>query len=111
MTEFGVSLVVPRENSPAGMRVLVAVVVGEVDLLTSPELRRVLFCALNDADELLIDLAGVDFMDATGLGALVGASARARSANGRVVLRAPSRPVRRLLEAVGPTVRLTVERR
>jgi anti-sigma B factor antagonist len=51
--------------------------------------------------QLTIDLAGVTFIDSTGLRALVGCRRRMRAAEGDVVLRAPSRQMKKLLEITG----------
>ncbi len=76
-------------------------IAGEVDLATSPEFRRALFDALDaGASELTLDMAHVEFIDATGIGALVSAANRARRTGGRIILRSPSPAVRRVLGAV-----------
>jgi anti-anti-sigma factor len=46
---------------------------------------------------LAVDMSGVTFIDATGIGVLVAAANRAREAGGGLSLLAPSRQVRRLL--------------
>jgi anti-sigma B factor antagonist len=50
---------------------------------------------------VVVDLAGVPFMDSTGLGVLVGALARAREADRRLVLAAPTDRIVRLLRLTG----------
>ncbi|MGH2725849.1 MAG: STAS domain-containing protein, partial [Actinomycetota bacterium] len=46
---------------------------GEVDVFTAPKLREQILSLLSQgADRLVVNLAGVDFMDSTGLGVLVG---------------------------------------
>ena len=80
------------------------VVTGAVDLDTSPQLRLALQQALDNVDGptgLVVDLSAVDFMDATGLGVLVGAANRAKRAGGDVRLRAPSPAVLRVLDVGG----------
>jgi len=56
---------------------------GEVDVYTAPRLRERLV-ELVDAGSrhVIVDLAGVEFLDSTGLGVLVGAMKRLRVANG-----------------------------
>ncbi len=83
-----------------------AVVSGEVDREAAPVLRWALDAALQVAvdrpvPELVVDLAAVDFLDAAGIGVLVGTADRARRTGGRVVLRAPSRAACRVLRVVG----------
>src|SRR3954449_7246343 len=49
---------------------------GDLDLAAAPELREALGLALrSDADEVVVDLRGLDFLDSTGLKALVEAHA------------------------------------
>ena len=79
---------------------------GQVDRDAAAVLRWTLDAALQvvvdrPAPELVVDLAGVDFLDAAGIGVLVGTANRARRAGGRVVLRAPSRAASRVLRVVG----------
>ncbi len=50
---------------------------------------------------LTIDLAGIDFVDSTGLGALVTARGEAEDRGVRLVLRSPSQRARRILEITG----------
>ena len=48
--------------------------------------------------EVVVDLAAVEFIDASGIGARVGAAAAAARAGVRFRLQAPSPPVERVLE-------------
>ena len=57
---------------------------GEVDVYTAPRLRdRLVELVDSGARSVVVDLAGVEFLDSTGLGVLVGAMKRLRVANGR----------------------------
>jgi anti-sigma B factor antagonist len=60
---------------------------GEVDICAAPVLRE-RFVDLIDAGDhhLVVDLQGVDLMDSSGLGVLVGALKRVRSQDGSLVL-------------------------
>jgi anti-sigma B factor antagonist len=69
---------------------------GEVDAATAPELVEAL-SGLNGATETTLDLAGVTFIDSSGLHAIV-AYARSREPEGTVTLTEVSPNVSRLLE-------------
>lgn len=58
-------------------------VAGEIDVHSGPSLREHLLRALaNGEHDLVVDLAGVSFLDSSGLGVLVTAHKRARAAGG-----------------------------
>lgn len=86
--------------SPATVRVAVA---GEVDLATTPALRERLLRMLRDhrPDLLDVDLAGVTFLDCTGIGALVAVHNAALHAGGQLQVSHPQPIVRRVLEVTG----------
>jgi anti-anti-sigma factor len=72
---------------------------GEIDIATSPAIRRFLLGAISGGDvHLAVDMSGVTFIDAGGIGVLVAAANRARQAGGGLSLLAPSWQVRRLLD-------------
>jgi anti-sigma B factor antagonist len=50
---------------------------------------------------VLVDMAGVEFMDSSGLRVLVGLHQRLDQAGGQLLLRAPQAPVARVLEITG----------
>jgi anti-anti-sigma factor len=70
---------------------------GEFDISTVDILRAACLEALDDADRLVIDLSGTEFLDSLALGAIVGAGRRAREAGGWVRLVAPQPVVRKAL--------------
>jgi anti-sigma B factor antagonist len=77
---------------------------GDLDLATAPWLRRVIIeaqAAPGVRGTVVIDMSGVTFIDACGIGVLVSAHKRARARGGQLVLRDPSRCVSRLLELTG----------
>lgn len=77
-------------------------VTGEVDLDTAAVLKEQLFRLAEAGTELVtVDLAETDFIDSTGLHALVVAMRRLRIHGGDLVLRSPSRNAARVLELTG----------
>jgi anti-sigma B factor antagonist len=71
---------------------------GEIDIATAPAIRRLLMAAISGGDvHLAIDMSGVTFIGAAGIGVLVAAANRAREAGGSLSLLAPSPQVQRLL--------------
>ena len=87
-------------------RTVVITVVGEIDINTVEQIRTAVTQAADlEAARIVFDLAGVEFMDSSGIAALIEARAAART----VLLRKPSIPVQRLLVATGLTETLPVE--
>jgi anti-anti-sigma factor len=79
----------------------VVVLGGEIDIATSPAIRESLMAAINAGNvHLAVDMSGVAFIDAAGIGVLVAAANRAREAGGGLSLLAPSWQVRRLLDVL-----------
>ena len=75
---------------------------GELDMSTAPELSRSLAELLDHRpQEVTVDLAGLEFIDSTGLTLLVRASDHLRQHEGSLVLTSPTTSVRRILELVG----------
>lgn len=65
----------------------VLTVTGEIDMATAPRFRQRLQSIINvGARYVVLDLSGVDFVDSTGLGVLMGAAKRVRSAGGDIRL-------------------------
>ena len=65
---------------------------GEVDLTAAPRLRQALVTIVAEGhDRVVVDLTGTEFLDSTGLGALVGGLKRIRARGGemRVVCSSP----------------------
>jgi len=62
-------------------------VTGEVDVYTAPKLKsRILSLIDNQQYSMIIDLNGVDFMDSSGLGVLVGGLKRVGPHEGSIAL-------------------------
>ena len=81
----------------SGRTVLVCVH-GELDLATAQGLRQVLLDATTGGSvDLVVDEAGVPFVDATGLGALLAAAKSVRAGGGDLRLASPSRMLRLML--------------
>lgn len=75
---------------------------GEVDLATAPALRGHLLSVLRKhGNQVILDLAGVDFMDSSGLHLLLSTERRARLLGGALRLVAPQRNVTRVLQVTG----------
>jgi anti-sigma B factor antagonist len=74
---------------------------GEIDIATAPAIRRLLMAAISGGDvQLAVDMSGVAFIGAAGIGVLVAAANRAREAGGGLSVLAPSPQVRRLLDVL-----------
>lgn len=74
--------------------------VGELDAYTVGRFREAL-SELSEAQQLLIDLSEVPFMDSAGLGALIGGIRRAREAGGDVAVACGRPTLTRLLHTTG----------
>ncbi len=82
---------------------------GDVDLVSSPELRRVLDDALEVSPHVVVDVGDMSFIDSSGLSTLVDVQRRAREAGGGLTLRRPSRMLSRLLHITRLETVLAVE--
>jgi anti-anti-sigma factor len=83
----------------------VVVVSGELDILTAPLLESELRAAAGEtSNDLVVDLAGVSFMDSAGMNVLVRLYKVLDKANRVLVLRNTTGSVRRVLELGGASV-------
>ncbi len=77
-------------------------VYGELDVATSPDLRERLISLVSEGRvQLVLDLDGVDFLDSTGLGTVVGALKRVRTHGGDLRLVCTEARITRLFEITG----------
>jgi anti-sigma B factor antagonist len=75
---------------------------GEIDIFTSKALRQQLLSALlHSSSQLVLDLSGVSFCDASGLAVLVGIQHRARAQGITLVLTRPRPYMSRILRITG----------
>jgi anti-sigma B factor antagonist len=75
---------------------------GELDVASAPALRERLIELVSDGStNLILDLEGVDFLDSTGLGVIVGLLKRARTQGGDMRLVCTQARIRRLFEITG----------
>jgi anti-sigma B factor antagonist len=86
-------------------------VTGEVDVYTAPMLReQIRELAAKGAVHLIADLSQVDFLDSTGLGALVGGLKRLREADGSLALVISAPRILRIFQITGLTKALAAQR-
>jgi anti-sigma B factor antagonist len=77
---------------------------GEVDVYTAPRLReRLVEMVSQGHHRVVVDLEGVDFLDSTGLGVLVGGLKRLRSHDGDLTLVCTQRRILKVFEITGLT--------
>ncbi len=75
---------------------------GEVDVATAPRLRQQLIALVNDGHHrIVVDLDGVDFLDSTGLGVLVGGVKRLRGLEGDLTLVCTQPRILKVFEITG----------
>ena len=77
---------------------------GEVDVYTAPRLREKLVELVSQGKyRIIVDLEGVDFLDSTGLGVLVGGLKRLRSHDGDLTLVCTQHRILKVFEITGLT--------
>ncbi len=74
---------------------------GSLDLATSPTVRAALSDAQQTKKDVVVDLTHLEFLDSTGLGALIGAHRRATEGGGSLRLIVNHGPILRLLTITG----------
>jgi anti-sigma B factor antagonist len=73
---------------------------GELDLVDAPVVAGALGVVAAHEPRIIVDLAGLDFIDASGVAALSQGRQHARDAGGDLLLAAPRRPVRVILAVI-----------
>ena len=107
MPEGGRSLRIEVANTTSPTTV---VLTGEIDIATAGRVRDALIAISRGGEKkVVVDMTNVTFMDSTGLAALVGPLKRFRSMNGEIVLRSPTRGVKKVLELSGLTRVFSIE--
>ena len=80
----------------------VVAVKGEIDVYTAPRLRERLVELVSEGHRrIIVDLEGVDFLDSTGLGVLVGGLKRLRSHGGDLSLVCTQSRILKVFEITG----------
>ncbi len=75
---------------------------GTLDVATSPSVRAALMQTASEGNhEIVVDLTKLEFLDSTGLGALIGAHRRAIENGGKIRLAVGEGQIQRLLNITG----------
>ena len=78
------------------------ILAGELDIASAPALDRLLDEVVSDGHpRMIIDLAGLTFMDSIGLSSMLRARAGAKANDHHLTVRGGSRQVKRLFEVTG----------
>jgi len=86
--------------------VVIAAVTGEIDISTVARLRERLYELADNGGTLIVDLNRVEFIDSTGLGALVGTARRIAEHGGSLYAVCAQPQPRRLLWVTGVDKRI-----
>jgi anti-sigma B factor antagonist len=93
MPDFGLDTTAPDEGTA------IVAVRGSVDLTSAPDLRNGLAELIDDGARcIIVDLTATDFLDSTGLGALVAALKRLRMKDGEIRIVCTPGHVRKVFE-------------
>ncbi len=77
---------------------------GEIDVYTAPKLREKLIELVSDGSyDVVVNLEGVDFLDSTGLGVLVGALKRVKAHDGSLSLVCTQDKILKIFKITGLT--------
>jgi anti-sigma B factor antagonist len=87
-------------SEPTGFTVIA--VSGEIDVYTAPKLREKLISLVEAGSyQLIVDMEGVEFLDSTGLGVLVGGLKRVRAHDGWIDLVCTQSRIQRIFRITG----------
>jgi anti-sigma B factor antagonist len=85
---------------PSGFTIIE--VSGEIDVYTAPKLREKLISLVEEGSyQLIVDMEGVEFLDSTGLGVLVGGLKRVRAHDGWIDLVCTQSRILRIFRITG----------
>jgi anti-sigma B factor antagonist len=77
---------------------------GEIDVYTAPKLREKLIELVSEGSyDVIVNLEGVDFLDSTGLGVLVGALKRVKAHDGSLSLVCTQDKILKIFKITGLT--------
>jgi anti-sigma B factor antagonist len=77
---------------------------GEIDVYTAPKLREKLIELVSEGSyDVIVNLEGVDFLDSTGLGVLVGALKRVKAHDGNLALVCTQDKILKIFKITGLT--------
>jgi anti-sigma B factor antagonist len=82
----------------------IVTVAGEIDVYTAPKLREALIDLVSSGNyHLVVDMEGVEFLDSTGLGVLVGGLKRVRAHDGSLRLVCTEERILKIFRITGLT--------
>jgi anti-sigma B factor antagonist len=90
-----------RIDAANGVRRAFVTANGEIDLASAPDFRAALAAAGAQGAAVTVDLSAVDFMDSSGVHALLEAQNMTMAAGGSLVVEGRSAPVARVLDLLG----------
>ena len=99
-----------RSTSRPSEHAVLVVLAGEMDIVSSGEFsRRMAELDVNDPAHVVVDLAGLTFIDSSGINALLRAAGSVEDRGGTAVLRSPSPAARRVFEIARVAQVVTVD--
>lgn len=91
-------------GAQSGREVAIVEVSGEVDVYTAPRLREALLDLVDSGHHnVVVDIRGVEFLDSTGLGVLVGGLKRVRQHEGSIQLVCTQERILKIFRITGLT--------